>query len=319
MEFFLQLHDFLQIFLNVSTPQGRLMTTLSMLIGFMLLRHVGTALLERRRGDVAQHYWSAKIFRYSLGVLTGILLLGVWMRDVSGIAAYMGIASAGLAIALKDLLANFFGWFFIVTRRPFDIGDRVEIGGVAGDVVDVRLFSFSLVEIGNWVEADQSTGRIIHVPNGQLFHQSVANATQGFNFIWHELAVVITFESNWRAAKAILERIVEAHAEVPREEAGAELRKAARRYMVFYHHLTPIVWVSANERGIVLTMRLLCNPRKRRSTDHAIWVDLLDAFCQAPDIAFAYPTTRFYAHAVEGKPQLKECHARPCSTSSSDS
>lgn len=319
MELLSQIHAFLKIFLNVDTTSGRLVTTLMLIGGFMLLRGLITMMIERRSDGVARSYWTTKIVRYSLGILTGLLLLGVWTQDVKGMAAYIGIASAGLAIALKDLLVNFFGWFFIVARRPFEIGDRIQIGEVAGDVIDVRLFNFSLVEIGNWVEADQSTGRIIHVPNGHVFHKSVANATQGFNFIWHELAVTVTFESNWRAAKRILEQIVEAHAEVPCDAADAELRRASRRYMVFFKHLTPIVWVSADARGIVLTMRLLCNPRKRRSTDHAVWVDVLDAFCKAPDIAFAYHTTRFYQNAVEGKPQLKESHTDLCSRSSSDS
>ena len=89
------------------------------------------------------------------------------------------------------------GWLFIVGKRPFTVGDRIEVDGSAGDVIDVSLFQFTMLEIGNWVDADQSTGRIIHVPNRFAFNKSLANFTQSFGFIWNEANVLITFESDW--------------------------------------------------------------------------------------------------------------------------
>ena len=93
-------------------------------------------------------------------------------------ALYLGFISAGLAVALKDLLVNLTAWLFIVIRKPFTVGDRITIGPTSGDVIDIRLFTFTLAEIGNWVDADQSTGRIVHVPNGFLFLKEMFNYTQ---------------------------------------------------------------------------------------------------------------------------------------------
>ena len=101
-------------------------------------------------------------------------------------------------------MTNLAGWVFIAIRKPFAVGDRIEIGDHTGDVIDMRLFQFTLVETGNWVDADQSTGRIIHIPNGWVFRQSTANYTAGFNFIWNEIPVTVTFESNWEKARDIL-------------------------------------------------------------------------------------------------------------------
>lgn len=85
----------------------------------------------------------------------------VWFEGIHSIATFLGLLSAGVAIALKDLLANLAGWGFIMWRRPFEVGDRVQIGNDTGDAIDLRIFQFTLMEIGNWVEADQITGRTI--------------------------------------------------------------------------------------------------------------------------------------------------------------
>jgi small-conductance mechanosensitive channel len=169
-------------------------------------------------------------------------------------------------------------------------------------VIDLRLFAFSLVEIGNWVDADQSTGRILHIPNGKVFQETVANYTQGFNFIWDEIPVTVTFESDWRRAKEMLAEIAEKHTAIKSEQAQREVRKAASRYLIRYEHLTPIVWTSVVDIGVTLTIRFLTDPRRRRSTENAIWEDIVETFWQADDIDFAYPTMRYYDNVAEGKP-----------------
>ncbi|MFQ3213861.1 MAG: small-conductance mechanosensitive channel [Marivirga sp.] len=130
-------------------------------------------------------------------------LIIVWIDKIDSIGTFLDLVSAGLAIALQVPTVNVAAWLFIVIRKPFIVGDRIEIGGVARDVIDIRFFQFTINEIGNWVESDQSTGRIIHVPNGEVFRVSQANYDQGFSHVWNELAVLITFESNWKLAKSL--------------------------------------------------------------------------------------------------------------------
>lgn len=88
----------------------------------------------------------------------------------------------------------------------------MQIGQHVGDVIDIRLFQFTILEIGNWVEADQSTGRLIHMPNAKVFQEPQANYSTGFEYIWHEIPVMVTFESNWKKTKTILQEIVTKHA-----------------------------------------------------------------------------------------------------------
>lgn len=288
----------------------RLLWSAIIWVGYLAARAIFSAILHRRATDVTRKYVIAKSVNYVLGGVVIVASLIIWFGNITGWAAYLGILSAGLAIALQDPVTNFAGWLFIAIRKPFGVGDRIHIGDHRGDVIDMRLFQFTLIEIGNWVDADQSTGRIIHIPNGWVFKFSTANYTRGFNFIWNELPITVTFESNWEKAKQILGEIAETHSALKGQQAQDEVRKAARRYLVYFQHLTPIVWTSVADVGVTLTVRYICDPRKRRSSAAAIWEDVLHAFAENPDIDFAYPTTRFYNNVDEGKPDARATPGR---------
>jgi small-conductance mechanosensitive channel len=116
---------------------------------------------------------------------------------------------------------------------------------------------------------------------------------------------VVTFESNWEKAKEILGRIANEHSAVRSEHAAQQIRRAAQRFMIFYQHLTPIVWTSVADIGVCLTIRYLCTPRSRRSSAAKIWEEILRQFAQHDDIDFAYPTTRIFRNNEEGKPLLR--------------
>lgn len=255
--------------------------------------------------DAKVHYLWGKWIKYFVAFFVILILVRVWFGAFTNLGTYFGIVSAGLAIALKDLLVNIVGWIFIIIREPFKVGDRIEIDGINGDVIDIRLFQFSVIEIGNWVDADQSTGRIIHIPNGIVFSKHQANYTAGFEYIWDEIPVLLTFESNWKAAKGILKDAVEKHAIHLSKEAEKQIKEAAKKFMIFYNNLTPIVYTSVKDSGVMLTLRYLVSSRSRRGTQEKIWEEILEQFEKRKDIDFAYPTTRLYNNVKEGKEEAK--------------
>jgi small-conductance mechanosensitive channel len=281
---------------------GKLLASIAIILGVAAIRWIVLAVVARRWDNVKIRYRWKKTSLY-LGFIVAAILVGrLWLAGVGSLVTYLGILSAGLAIALKELVANFVGWAFIIWRRPFEVGDRVQIGDLAGDVIDLRIFQFTLLEIGNWVEADQSTGRVVHVNNGRIFTDNLANFSKGFQYIWNEVPVLVTFESNWRKAKQILLDIANRHGEEMSQAAAERLREAARKFMIFYSKLTPTVYTSVRDCGVLLTIRYLCDPRRRRATEQAVWEDILEAIAAANDIDFAYPTQRFYDNVIEGKP-----------------
>lgn len=281
--------------------QTKILTSLIAVLFLWILHLVMVRLIVPRIQDIYIRYRIRKTAGYIIFII-GLLVIGrVWIRGFQALATYLGILSAGLAIALRDPLVNLAAWIFIIWRRPFEVGDRIQIAGNAGDVIDIRVFQFTLMEIGNWVGADQSTGRIIHVPNGRVFTEPLANYSKGFQYIWNEVAVLITFESNWRKAKEILLAIGSKHGEELSATAEDRVRRAARKFMIFYTKLTPTVYTSVRDSGVLLTIRYLCEPRRRRGSEEAIWEDILAGFAKSDDIDFAYPTRRYYDNLREGK------------------
>jgi small-conductance mechanosensitive channel len=289
--------------IGLSLPtQAHLVASLLVVLVLWLTRRIVLRLVWRRVEDIRGRYRWQKTSAYVV-VPLGILIIGrIWFAGFGSIATFLGLVSAGVAIALKDLLVNLAGWAFILWRRPFEVGDRIQIGHDAGDVIDIRLFQFSLLEIGNWVAADQSTGRILHVPNGRVLTDVTANYSKGFQYIWNELPVLVTFESNWERAKEILAGIAREHAAHLTAAAEEQIKAVSRRFLIFYSTLTPTVYTSVADSGVLLTIRYLCSPRERRATAQAMWEAILKAFAAAADIDFAYPTERFYDNRTEGKP-----------------
>jgi len=268
--------------------------SLVVIFALWLIRFIAIRIINRRLPDSKIQYKWRKNLTY-ISVFLGFLIVGrIWFEGLQSVATFLGLLSAGLAIALKDPVTDFAGWIFILWRKPFDVGDRIQVGEVKGDVIDVRLFKFTVLEIGNWIHADQSTGRVVHVPNHKVFSNELANYTSDFEFIWNELQVLITFESDWKKAKKLLQEIADKHLKDFVERAEQQVRRAKKSYLIHYRYLTPIVYTDVQDSGVQLTIRHLSDPRKRRAIAQELWEDILDTFNEHDDIELAYPTMRIY-------------------------
>jgi small-conductance mechanosensitive channel len=277
--------------------QIKVLKSLFVVLFFLLIRSAFRRVMLRNVTDVRQRYSWNRGVNSTVAILILIFLGAIWFAGLERIATFAGILGAGLAVALHDTVANIAGFLFIIVRRPFEVGDRIEIDGVAGDVIDIRLFQFSLLEIGNWVDADQSTGRILQVPNGKVLRATTASYNKGFEYIWHEVPVLITFESNWKKAKSILEDIVAHEAFVAADEVNRQVRRAASRYLIYAGKVTPIVYTTVRDSGVLMTVRYMTKPKTRRGTEQQLWEQILERFAQNDDIALAYPTIRYYDQA----------------------
>jgi small-conductance mechanosensitive channel len=148
--------------------------------------------------------------------------------------------------------------------------------------------------VGNWVDADQSAGRVVHLPNSVVFTQHLYNYTQGFPFIWNELPILVTFESDWRRAKGILQRLASEQARDMGTRVAEFIRRMKHDYPIRYENLTPIVYTAVRDSGVLLTIRYLTEVRARRKTAMDLYEGVLAAFADEPQIEFAYPTYRMF-------------------------
>ncbi|WP_276496391.1 mechanosensitive ion channel family protein [Pontibacter litorisediminis] len=278
------------------TPEfySKLLYSLATLLVLWLLSLFLQRFVNRQKGDIRKKYQWRKAANYIITVLGLICLSYIWFDGFRSIATFLGLLSAGLVLALREPVLNMAGWVFIIWKRPFHIGDRIQVGDHVGDVIDVRLFQFTLNEIQGWVKADQATGRVVNIPNMRVFTEPQSNYNFGFPFIWEEVPVRITFESNWQKAKGILYEVMHEHAEQLTEAAREQVRRQSQQHLIFYDNLEPRLYTRVQENGIELTMRYVCSVLRRRQSVHLIWEDVLTKFMATPDIHFALPATRFY-------------------------
>ncbi len=286
--------------LKPETVHKLLMSLLTIIILYavkLFLQHI----IYHRTSSPAVRYRWLKAVSYAYFALFLFILLRIWFEESWPIGNIFALTSAAMTLALKDFVKDFAAWIFIIWRKPFAVGDRIQVGDVAGDVIDISMMCFSLNEIGAWVDSDQSTGRVIHVENNRVLTNAIINFTEGFPYLWEEIPVLVTFESDWREAKKIIQSVIDRHTVSPEKVSGRTVRDISRKYMIFYHKVTPIVYTSVKDSGILLTARLVVEPKQRRTIVERVWEDILDRFDEKPNIDFAYPTQRFYDNSREGK------------------
>ena len=281
--------------------QYKVLSTIVLAIVIFGLRWMTRRLLISKIEDIKVRYNWTKGISYFSYILFLFLLSPIWISELRHMGTFLGLLTAGLAVALKDPIANIFAWIYILVRKPFEMGDRVQIGESEGDILDISFFEFTMMEIKNWVQADQSTGRIIHIPNGMIFSKPSVNYSQAMNYIWNEIPILVTFESNWRKAKKIFLEIEENELKKLVTRTDATFGRAMNKYHIYYSNITPTVYTTIRPNGILLTLRYLCNPKNRRDSEQIAIELILEQFEKHEDLQFAYPTTRFVDASQENQ------------------
>src|SRR5436305_839478 len=184
--------------------------------------------------DPYARFHARKLARYGIFLAALVAVAIVWRSLAGNVGVILGFAAAGIAFAMQEVIGAIAGWFNITSGRIYRVGDRIELGGVRGDVIDITLLRTKMLEIGSaedgksWVKGRQHTGRIVAVSNKATFTSPVYNFSAAFDFVWEELAVGIPYRADWKAAESILQE----EAEKASASAGAHYAIDAmkRRY-----------------------------------------------------------------------------------------
>lgn len=252
--------------------------------------------------------WGRYVFLWT-ALLWVLIAYGIYRQK--DLFFLVGIFLAAVAISLRDVFSNFVGWLVIMASRVYRERDRIRIGPVTGDVIDIGLFRTLIAEIGEWVDADQSTGRLVAVPNKMALESPVYNFTEGHDYIWNEFKVLVTFDSDWHKAEQIMLDIVERDFAGKEEHVRERLKRVRTMYYVTYTYITPKVWVTIADSGVLLTARYLVRARRRRTLDDAIAREVLDRFSREKEIDFAYPSYAIYRPGTGGSPPGTGLHDQP--------
>lgn len=256
--------------------------------------------------DVNQRHQLRKVVTYVFWIAITITVVTLFAERLAlaDIGTVLGLLAAAITIALADVVRSLAGWIYVSSRRGVEIGSRVEVEGIKGDVIDIGLLKTTLLEVGEpLVHALQSTGRIVTVPNS-LFLSGKVIASASINpLVWQEMQILVTFESDWKRAREIISEIAEDQYEkiVPELRAGFE--KLEQRYAYRLGSTAPIVYTEIADSGVLLTLRYLTLVRRRRSSVNEISERILDGFDREPTVEFAYPTYRIYRLGEEANGQ----------------
>jgi small-conductance mechanosensitive channel len=220
-----------------------------------------------------------------------IITLGIWIEQAQNLLFAVGVIGAGVAIALQKPITNLVGFLVLLTERPYDVGDRIEIDGEAGDVIDVEIFYTKIMEIGQWTSYDQFTGRIKTIPNSLVLEKPINNYSKDFGFIWEELMIPITYNSNMKKARKIMVDAAEKTSKELMDRSKRHLRRMTYKYLFEPRDVNPVVYVITTDNMIELRLRFLVDAKHRRSCVNPVFEQIVNEFSKHDDIRVSSKTT----------------------------
>jgi small-conductance mechanosensitive channel len=278
----------------------KLLSSLLALVLMIVTQRVLRNVLKARVKDPTQAHTLNMLVRNSIFLVGSAVILFLWLGAGSDLTVAMGILGAGIAFASQEVIGSFAGYVNIVTGSLFRIGDRVRIGDVTGDVLDVSILRTTVMEIGEWVQADQYTGRLVTVANRFVFSDPVFNYTQHWPYLWDEITIPITYNSDWRRAGDLMVEHGREYTAHLQAQAEAQLRSLRDAYPVHKATVEPTLYLVMTDNWIELTLRYVVEAQARRQVKTQLHHELLQHFESEAEITVASATFE-----IVGFPPLK--------------
>jgi small-conductance mechanosensitive channel len=251
----------MQEFLN-NPYVAKALLSLALTLAILILARIAVSIATHKGRQATE---TPFIIKYTALFLIAMSLVVIWLDGITPIFTALTIVAAALTIVSKELILNFLGSFVIFWREVFAIGDRVEIGDFSGDVIDKGILYFTLLETGRTDSTNHSTGRLIKVPNALALTLPVVNSTRGAGYVWTELRIVLTPESDWEKARERLIDLINAY--YVSEKIDLErVKRVFEKRSIFFNRLTPRGYVDLASGGVRITLRYLCRSRMTRES-----------------------------------------------------
>jgi small-conductance mechanosensitive channel len=252
--------------------------------------------LARMVKDSEARYRARKLSTFAGYAVVIVMVLTIYSGRLGGFTVVLGVAGAGIAFALQEVIASFAGWFAIAMSGFYRTGDRVELGGIKGDVIDIGVLRTTLMEVGEWVKGDLYTGRVVRIANSFVFKAPVFNYSGEFPFLWDEITLPVKYGTDWKRAQEILEAVaIEVVGEYS-QSAATSWQGITRAYLVENAIVDPMVSMVANDNWIEFTLRYVVDYKSRRRTKTRLFTRLLEEI-EASEGGVAIASTTF--HLVE--------------------
>lgn len=269
-------NKFCEYISNLTTIDKNLVSsiliTFMVLIIFSLIKNIGKYIIRTKTTGRTEYVFN-QLFRVVLSFIEIVVLIAIWSKYIQGIMTLISVGTAAMTIALRELILNFFCGIYIKVRKPFKVEDRIEIDGIKGDVMNISVLDFEVLEISNKDNNGQSTGIVISFPNSIVFSKPVKNINKGFKYIWEELVINVKMDCDLVNNKKEIYRIVnelEVIKNIPKK-MKAQISSANMNNRVYFNKYDPIIYTKLVEDHVELTVRYLMHPKKSRYVESVIW------------------------------------------------
>ena len=280
------LDDILERFwIRITLPLGLVLVTI-------LLHLLITRLLLPRVYRQDRLFIARRLSGYIVFIVVAVVVAIAFLEDIKAIATGLTIAGAALVIALQDLCSAFAGWFVIITSGKVRVGDRIEIDGQIGDVIDIQPLRTTLIELRNWLDVDEPTGRILVVPNNFIFKSKVFNYSHIHPYVWNRVDITVTFETPAKEAFALLNRILEEETTEELAAARHAARNMEHKYGVLDTQYQPKLNFVIADSGVMFNLLFVSHYKRRTAMRNRINERIILEFEKDPKMVFAYPTER---------------------------
>lgn len=259
-------------------------------LGAWIIYQILKRILKRQVKNVTHRHSLRALTRNVIFVTAIILIILVWLRPQQNMAVVIGLAVAGIILASQSAISSFGGYLLIVSSNIYGIGDRISIDNVTGDVMDIGFMRTTIMEIGQWVKADQYTGRIVTISNKALYDNPVFNYTRNWGYLWDEIMIPVTYTSDWRRASDIMSDLGNKHTAQLQEDAEAKLTRLIDRFPLKQTTVEPSIYFVMTDNWIEITLRFVVDAQERRKVKAQLNRELLQQFEEEEDINVASAT-----------------------------
>jgi small-conductance mechanosensitive channel len=226
--------------------------------------------------DNAVRYRTRKAVSFVSYVVGALVLATVFSTRLAGLTVAFGVAGAGIAFALQEVIASVAGWVAISFGNFYTTGDRVQLGGIKGDVIDIGVLRTTVMEIGQWVDGDLYNGRIVRIANSYVFKEPVFNYSADFPFLWDEITVPVRYGSDWKLAKTMLVSVADEVCKDFALQSHAAWVVAVKKYRLEDAKVEPMVTMVCNDNWLQFTLRYVVDYRRRRTVKDQLFTRILE-------------------------------------------
>ncbi len=302
----------LKVTADIKVQMQRLFNILISIGVIILFSFIFKYLAKKTISDNQRYYMANKIINFTNFFLISMVLLFSFLENVTYFVTVLGFASAGIAIAMKDLFMSALGWMVIVIGGSFHVGDRVKVfkgnHEYVGDIIDISFLRMTILEDVTLTtyHVNRRAGRIIFIPNNYIFTELLANYTHGkIKTVWDGVDVMITFDSNYKKAQHLVREIVKKYSKGYTEISRKQLNLLRSQYSLKNINVDPRVYTFIEDYGVKISCWYMTNSYATLTLRSNIYANILEALQEADDIQIAYPTQLVNIKKAQ-TPQLPE-------------